>query len=282
MIQVTYTDFVTVCPAAMMPDAAIFDTLQPAIDGQLAYLKNVCGEEAWSFITRDPEDVEAEKTDNWLMLRTNVVAFACASAFENAIPQLDLVLTATGFGIVSNQNVAPASTERVNALRKQLHGVASAAFDRILDELRDATDVTKLTTYYVYWHSLFWQALFMRYFGIAQPTRDDLIVNSKAIVAGTERVVNIISEAQYEVLLKEEAAHVDLPPYHQQMLHLCRQAVAAWATNDGTYRMLRDAIITLMESNPDHFEAYMQSSNYQANHFEPYANRQDDTCYFFG
>lgn len=122
----------------------------------------------------------------------------------------------------------------------------------------------------------------MHYFGVAQPTRDDLIVNSKAIVAGTERVVNIISEAQYEVLLKEEAAHTILPPYHQQMLHLCRQAVAAWATNDGTFGMLRDTIIKLMESNPSHFAAYMQSSNYQANHFERYANKKDDTCYFFG
>ena len=266
----------------MMPDADIFDALQPAIDGQLAYLKNVCGEAAWSFISADCSEIEAEKADNWLVLRTNVMAFACASAFENAIPQLDLVLTATGFGVVSNQNVAPASSERVNALRTQLHRVASVAFDRILDELRDATDVTKLPMYYNYWHSLFWLASFMHYFGVAQPTRDDLIIYNKSIVAGTERVISIISEAQYELLLKEEAAHVAMSPYHQQMLHLCRQAVAAWATNDGTYRMLRDAIITLMESNPDHFEAYMQSSNYQANHFEPYANRKDDTCYFFG
>ena len=37
-----------------------------------------------------------------------------------AIPSLDLVLTTNGFGIVSNQNVVPASRERVDALISSL------------------------------------------------------------------------------------------------------------------------------------------------------------------
>ena len=39
-----------------------------------------------------------------------------AEAVLHAIPQLDLVLTPNGFGIVSNSNVAPASKERVERL----------------------------------------------------------------------------------------------------------------------------------------------------------------------
>ena len=39
-----------------------------------------------------------------------------AEAMLHAIPQLDLVLTPNGFGIVSNSNVAPASKERVERL----------------------------------------------------------------------------------------------------------------------------------------------------------------------
>lgn len=37
-------------------------------------------------------------------------------AFRNAIPSLDLILTPNGFGIVSNSNVAPASSDRVSRL----------------------------------------------------------------------------------------------------------------------------------------------------------------------
>ena len=43
-----------------------------------------------------------------------------AEAMLHAIPQLDLVLTPNGFGIVSNSNVAPASKERVERLLASL------------------------------------------------------------------------------------------------------------------------------------------------------------------
>lgn len=41
-------------------------------------------------------------------------------ALYHAIPALDLVLTPNGFGIVNNQNVVPASKERVESLRMSL------------------------------------------------------------------------------------------------------------------------------------------------------------------
>lgn len=41
-------------------------------------------------------------------------------AFYRAVPSLDLVLTPNGFGVVSNQNIAPASKERVANLRAGL------------------------------------------------------------------------------------------------------------------------------------------------------------------
>ena len=43
-----------------------------------------------------------------------------AEAMLHAIPQLDLVLTPNGFGIVSNSNLAPASKERVERLLSSL------------------------------------------------------------------------------------------------------------------------------------------------------------------
>ena len=39
-----------------------------------------------------------------------------SEALRRAIPSLDLVLTPNGFGVVSNQNIAPASKERVDRL----------------------------------------------------------------------------------------------------------------------------------------------------------------------
>lgn len=46
-----------------------------------------------------------------------IKAVIAYDAFHRAIPSLDLVLTPNGFGVVSNQNIAPASRERVDGLR---------------------------------------------------------------------------------------------------------------------------------------------------------------------
>ena len=61
--------------------------------------------------------------DNPIMIIT--AKLIASEALRRAIPSLDLVLTPNGFGVVSNQNVAPASKERV---------------DRLIDSLADYRD----------------------------------------------------------------------------------------------------------------------------------------------
>ena len=56
-----------------------------------------------------------------------------------AIPTLDLVLTPNGFGIVSNQNVAPASKERVDRLLASLERERDKAIDLLLLKLPSAS-----------------------------------------------------------------------------------------------------------------------------------------------
>ena len=49
-------------------------------------------------------------------IRIITAKLIASEALRRAIPSLDLVLTPNGFGVVSNQNVAPASKERVDRL----------------------------------------------------------------------------------------------------------------------------------------------------------------------
>ena len=58
-----------------------------------------------------------------------------ADAFARAIPSLDLVLTPNGFGIVSNNNLAPASADRVNRLLSSLHTNRDWLLDQLLSLL---------------------------------------------------------------------------------------------------------------------------------------------------
>ena len=49
--------------------------------------------------------------------------------FRRAVPSLDLILTENGFGIVSDNNVAPASRDRINALLKGLQAQVDEAIE---------------------------------------------------------------------------------------------------------------------------------------------------------
>ena len=76
------------------------------------------GAEAWLTTTFLGEAVLAklplEDATNKLLHFSRMAVVA--EAMLHAVPQLDLVLTPNGFGIVSNSNIAPASKERVERL----------------------------------------------------------------------------------------------------------------------------------------------------------------------
>ena len=60
-------------------------------------------------------------------------------ALRRAIPSLDVVLTPNGFGVVSNQNIAPASKERVDRLIGSLADYRDECIANILPALVGAT-----------------------------------------------------------------------------------------------------------------------------------------------
>ena len=89
-------------------EASMYEKIEPFLRKAETWLtRNFLGEE----VTAQIED--AEETDELRSLCCHITAL---DAFRRAIPSLDLILTPNGFGIVSNQNVVPASADRVNRL----------------------------------------------------------------------------------------------------------------------------------------------------------------------
>ena len=77
--------------------------------------------EDWVTATFTGEDVmEAIANDPSSLVWEHVAQLVVTEALRNAIPSLDVVLTPNGFGIVSNNNVAPASRERIDRLIQQM------------------------------------------------------------------------------------------------------------------------------------------------------------------
>jgi len=72
-------------------------------------------------------------------------AIVCLKAYHDAIPMLDLVETETGFGVVSNTNIAPASQQRVAALLAGIEKRLTDAIEQLLEYLEGNPD------YYIPW-----------------------------------------------------------------------------------------------------------------------------------
>lgn len=102
-------------------EAPLFDKLAPFIDSAKARLEaDYLG----------PDDFLREQ-HNELALKVLV-----ASAFAEAVPSLDLILTPSGFGVVSTEAVAPASKERVERLISSLRDYADANLALLVDICR--------------------------------------------------------------------------------------------------------------------------------------------------
>ena len=82
--------------------------------------------------TEGTQESEATEGNSSLFtLHSSLSKIVANHAFLNAVPSLNLVLTPNGFGIVSNQNIAPASKERVERLQASLE----AERDRNLEQM---------------------------------------------------------------------------------------------------------------------------------------------------
>lgn len=101
--------------------------------------------EQWAIDNFVPEEIfyeiaESNSSGPNERFRYPLEKLVACHAYMTAIPSLDLVLTPNGFGIVSNQNVAPASRERVEALITSLESQRDAAIEAFILRLSSRSD----------------------------------------------------------------------------------------------------------------------------------------------
>lgn len=118
MMTIDKNTFESVVLSATSSTAHVFEMLQPHFEETEQNLKSEL------FGSFDYTTVEG--------LESIVVRLVCLRTYYEQIPHLDLVLTPTGFGVVSNENVAPASPDRVKALRQQVKDAAEDALDEAI------------------------------------------------------------------------------------------------------------------------------------------------------
>ena len=93
-------------------EAPLFEKLAPFLSSAEQWLiRNFASQKTFNTICGYTDDNQTKTTAERIIV---------CEALRNAVPSLDLVLTPNGFGVVSNQNIAPASKERVARLINSL------------------------------------------------------------------------------------------------------------------------------------------------------------------
>lgn len=227
--------------------------------------------------------VETKSEDLSEELLTEVKRYICFKAFYNAIPLLDLVLTPTGFGVVSNQNLAPASRDRVESLRRLVGNCRDESIDRVLEMLPLLKDWGDTIVARFRIGSLFYTAHQLRdYAGKPEALRSDLHQLGPTIAEAEEIIQSHISKELFKSLL-EKIRKNTLADDEIIVLHALRRAVGFFINDKlPAFRREIDDVVNVLEDNPVKFPIYKDSTAYKVKHFEHYQNDKDDTAYFFG
>lgn len=215
-------------------------------------------------------------------LRPAVTALVVTEALRLALPSLDIVLTPNGFGVVSTQNVAPASKPRVDRLMESLVSARDEHIAALLCALRGVEE----------WHATA-QA---RWFG-ATLSPDLAIIDALGHSSGSkwERYHGVrlqaidleasiaedyVSEPLMEAL-RSELLRGTITPLRRKVAETVSAQVVQHMTHGSFNARSLANVVNLLRHNPEIFPEWHGSAT--AALFSPpkFANRKESGGYFF-
>lgn len=271
VIRISKEQFDLAVPAAKEPKGIIFGKLQQKIDSRIEDIaEDRLGEIGIRKANEDPNG----------RLAVTVMQFAAVDVFLHEMRNLDLVLTSTGFGVVSTNDTAPASKIRVDALDGELR----VKWLMLQDDLTELC--FKLEGWYqqglVIIDTLFIDFKFLKAFaGLQAPLSKDWEDAQPAILSCDRFLREKISDEFMDELIEGVASN-DLTPEKRGIVHQIRRTIgAAIRGNDELkYEYFRRLMNTL-EQDLDAFPTYAGSDAFEANHFKHYENHEEDSAFHF-
>jgi hypothetical protein len=270
-IRITKEVFDQAVPAAREPKGIIFGKLQKKIDNRIEDIaEDRLGDTGIIEVNGDPEG----------RLAMRLMELACVDVFLHEMRNMDLVLTPTGFGVVSTNDTAPASKIRVDALDGELR----VKWLMLSDDLLELC--FKLEGWYrqglVIIDTLFCDFKFLKaYAGMQAPLAKDWETASAAILACDRFLREKISDEFMDELI-EGMASSSLTTEERGVVHQIRRTIGAAIQGN---EQLKDEyfrrLMNTLEQNLDDFPTYMNSEAFEANHFKHYENHAEDSAFHF-
>ena len=276
MIQISKTDFERYVPVATQPEDSteVFAMMQ---HGLLAAWMQARNEILGTVIANKLEDGTIADSSE---LMSDVKALVCMKAFANAVRRNDLILTPTGFGIVSTDKVAPASKDRVNAMLDELWQNIYDTRDSLVDALIGNADWYDSIQAEQVVATVFCHISDYKRYG-ADHEQYYIGTDPKVRAANHILIQHISKEFNAELLTAIRRGTVS--DAQLTVIEQMKRFIGGnLAQNKYAARSAYEDLISTLDSSLETYTTYANSEAYKLNHFTHYANAADDPCYFFG
>ncbi len=267
-LNITQEIFEKHCSSATNADNAVFDAITTELEVAEQYVADYLGLSDCTY------------SDSVMFFVGRAV---CLYAYLVAIPHLDLVLTPTGFGVVSTSNVVPASADRVNRLQSAVKAAYEDSIDDALKLLRFEDKWNNSDTAVRLFSSFFWSGKQLRKCGRPNAHRSDLDGLFPIIGLSEGTLRDCIGDEIIDELLT--AIRTAKCSSKQLLLvRLVEQYISADIGDALPYEVerLKGSIVRFLLNNLSEFPTFENSSAYRAIKSEFYENKNDDPCFFFG
>lgn len=272
MTAITQQMFERVVPAFRDAEPRIFEAIQPMV------LK-------WQYVCHNDLGIEPQDETTELML----TQYVCLAAACDAVPQMDLAATENGFAVVSNQNYAPASRDRVMALREELRGQRSDARDRLMLRLTALHPDNPPRFCAPLRATLMGCPMLARRYGVTV-TEGRTVYEEEhrallpRIYEAQHAAARIVSDEQMQWLVAHQDEYAALHSDDRRNVlreRVCRFMAAHIMQLKQTPAIAR-ALQAFLNDNADALPEYRDSQKFLSDTFKPYQNERNDSTFFFG
>lgn len=278
MIQITIDQFEQLLPFVGAATEDVFHKMQP--DFEMRYDRLID-----QVINPDFETKALESASRTYKYMLNYIILA---TFIDRLHSQDIIMTDNGFGVVSNENIAPASQARVDALKTELTYKRDDSLHYIIAFMRHAKGWGETEQAQSLIKSLVWSPEILdRDCGIpGNLTFDDLKKHKPYIDAAENHLRKHFSDALIDQIISEDR-NATYAKKHLGALYKMRDFIGVSVKYDDRpidpkwQSKCFEALLRFIEQNIDDFTQYRDSTAYKANHMQDYENKADDTTFFF-
>lgn len=259
-------------------EPTLFEILSPFIETA----------EQWAIDTFVPDAIfdEIAEDDGFgpnERLRFSLEKLVACQAYMTAIPSLDLVLTPNGFGIVSNQNIVPASRERVDALINSLESQRDSAIEALILRLSSRTDWQQSAQGKYFGATMFPLLNLCRRLAIREHIWDsyqqlhDRLIKIENVLADT-----YFSQEQMQVFRSQVITQYSTSkPIEERVIRSLQAYELQLLTDIQVHPQCYYDLVTIIRERPDDFPAWHTSP--VADLFTPkiFQNKKNSSAYWF-